>query len=67
MAFRRAGFSLNAPKVITFLISLLLIGSAVASLYVHLPAGQGFVASHRFWLAVAGYGLLALGVLLPGL
>ncbi len=67
MAFRRGGFSLNAPKVITFLISLVLIGSAIASLYVHLPAGHGFVASHRFGLAVAGYGLLALGVLLPGL
>ena len=67
MAFRRGGFSLNAPKVITFLISLVLVGLAVASLYVHLPAGQGFVATHRFWFAVAGYGLLALGALLPGL
>ncbi len=67
MAFRRGGFSLNAPKVITFGLSLILVVAAVASLRLHLPVGHGFVTTHRFWLVVAGYGLLALGVLLPGL
>ena len=67
MAFRRGGFSLNAPKVITFGISLLLVLAAVASLHFRLPVAQGFVTTHRFWIAVTGYVLLALGVLLPGL
>ncbi len=67
MAFRRGGFSLNAPKVITFGISLILVLAAAASLRFRLPVAQSFVAAHRFWIAVAGYVLLALGVLLPGL
>lgn len=62
---QRRGFGLNAPRRVTFAISLALVLAAVLSLRFHLPVGQAFVAGHRFWLAVAGYGLLALGVLLP--
>ena len=57
----------QCPQVITFAISLLLVLAAVASLHLRLPLGHGFVTAHRFWVAVAGYGLLAVGVLLPGL
>ena len=67
MAFARRGGRLNAPKVITFTVSLILVGLAVASQYAHLPAIGPFVAGHRFWMAVAGYILLALGVMLPGI
>ena len=66
MASRR-GFGLNAPRRLTFAVSLLLVLAATLSLRFHLPVGQAFVAGHRLWLAVAGYALLALGVLLPGL
>ena len=62
---RNGGFSLNAPRLLTFAASLALVLAASLSLRYHLPVGQGFVAAHRFWLAVGGYGLLALGVLLP--
>ena len=65
MAQRRGGFGLNAPRLVTFAASLALVLAAGLSLRFHLPVGQGFVAAHRFWLAVAGYGLLALGVLVP--
>ena len=66
MAQRRGGgFGLNAPRLVTFAASLALVLAASLSLRFHLPVGQGFVASHRFSLALAGYGLLALGVLLP--
>ena len=65
MAQRRGGFALNAPRLLTFAASLALVGAAAVSLRVHLPVGHGFVAAHRFALAVAGYALLALGVLLP--
>ncbi len=68
MAFgRRGGWSLNAPKRITFAISLALVVVAIGSLYLRLPYGASFVGAHRFWIIVAGYGLLALGVILPGL
>ncbi len=68
MAFpRRGGPSLNAPKVVTFSISLILAIVAVASLYTHLPAGASFVNAHRFWIVVTAYVLLALGCILRGL
>ncbi len=67
MASRRGRFSLNAPRRLTFVVSLALILIAAVSLRVHLPVGQSFVAAHRFWIVVAGYALLALGVVLPGL
>ncbi|WP_131113129.1 hypothetical protein [Lichenihabitans psoromatis] len=68
MAFARrgGGGGLSAPKIVTFVISLLLVLLAVVSLYTHLPASLGFVNQHRFWLVVAGYAVLTLGVLLPG-
>lgn len=68
MAFaRRGGLALNAPRVITFAVSLLLVLVSLASLRVHLPYGAAFVASHRFWILLAGYVLLALGCVLRGL
>ena len=68
MAFvRRGGFALNAPKVITFVISLILVIVAVASLHFRLPYGASFVGAHRFWIVIAAYVLLALGCLLRGL
>ena len=68
MAFvRRGGFALNAPKVITFVISLILVVVALASMHTRLPFGAAFVSSHRIWVIVAAYVLLALGCLLPGL
>ena len=68
MAFaRRGGFAFNAPKVITFVISLILVIVALASMQMRLPFGAAFVSSHRFWIVVAAYALLALGCILPGL
>ena len=64
---RRGGFALNAPKVVTFAISLVLIVLALLSMHTHLPVGAAFVTQHRFWIVVAAYALLAAGCLLPGL
>ena len=67
MAFpRRGGGGLTAPRIPTFIVSLALVLLAVASMYVHLPAALSFVNGHRFWLVVAGYVVLALGVVLKG-
>lgn len=65
MRHRNGGFSLQAPRLLTFAASLALVLAAGLSLRYHLPVGQGFVAAHRFALALGGYALLALGVLLP--
>lgn len=67
MAQRRGGSALNAPRLVTFAASLAPVLAAGLSLRFHLPVGHGFVAAHRFALAVAAYAVLALGVLLPAL
>ncbi len=63
---RRSGFTLGAPKVITFVLSLILVLLAVASALTHFPPELAVVTTHRFWLVLIGYVILVLGVLLPG-
>jgi hypothetical protein len=65
--FRRGGFGLTPPRFITFVVSLILVVAAVLSLYTRLPVVGPFVKSHQLWIAVAGYLILMLGVLLRGL
>lgn len=67
MPSRRSRFSLSQPRIPTFVLSLVLILIALASAHLHLPMGQGFVAAHRSEILVAGYVVLVLGVLFPGL
>lgn len=63
---RRPGFALGAPKVVTFGLSLVLALLAVGSALTHYPPVLAAVTAHRFWLAVAAYVILTLGVVLPG-
>ncbi len=63
---RRSGFALGAPKVVTFALSLILVALAAGSALTRFPHALAPVATHRFWLAVAAWVVLALGVLLPG-
>jgi hypothetical protein len=65
--FRRGGFALTAPRFITFVVSLVLVLAALASLYTRLPAVGTFVNAHRFGIVVVAYLVLTLGVLLRGL
>jgi hypothetical protein len=62
-------FRLTPPRVITFLVSLILVVAATASLYTRLPLVGAYLNAnpHRFWIAIAGYVILMLGVLLRGL
>lgn len=55
--------TLTAPRLLTFLVSLALIGLAVASLYMRIPTVGRFVASHRTEFFVGAWAVLALGVL----
>ena len=54
---------LTAPRLITFLVSAVLIGLAVASLYIRIPTIGRFVAGHRTEFLIGAYAVLALGVL----
>jgi len=56
------GMKLSAPTQIMFIISLVLVGLAVASLFVAVPV----IGGHAFWVAVAGYAVLAFGCLFKG-
>ena len=55
--------TLSAPRALTFLVSLVLVALALATLYTRVPMIGGYVASHRAWFFVGGYAVLALGVL----
>lgn len=55
---------LTTPRVLTFLLSLIMALLAVASLYARIPTIGSWVNAHRFWMMVAAYVILALGVIL---
>lgn len=54
---------LTAPRLVTFVVSLVLIGLAIASLYLRIPTIGRFVATHRTEFLIGAYAVLALGVL----
>jgi hypothetical protein len=54
--------SLSPPRLLTFLVSAVLIGLAVASLYLRIPTIGPTVVKFRTWFFVGAYGILALGV-----
>ncbi|MHC2000073.1 hypothetical protein ACYQR9_06465 [Methylobacterium sp. CM6241] len=54
--------NLSTPRRLTFLLSLVLIGLAVASLYLRLPTIGPTVVKYRTWFFVGAYVLLAFGV-----
>ena len=58
---------LTPPRILTFAISLVIAILAIASLYTRLPTIGAWVNGHRFWMMVAAYVILALGVALRGL
>jgi hypothetical protein len=59
--------NLSAPRALTFLVSLVLIGLAVASLYMRIPTIGPTVVKLRTWFFVAAYAVLALGVVTKSL
>ncbi|GAC1332527.1 MAG: hypothetical protein NVSMB26_12320 [Beijerinckiaceae bacterium] len=65
--FRRGGFALTPPRFVTFVVSLVLVVVALASLYTRLPGIGTFVNTHRFAIVVVGYAILMAGVLLRGI
>lgn len=54
--------SLSPPRVLTFLVSVALIGLALASMYTHIPTIGAFVVKHRTGFFIGAYLVLAVGV-----
>ena len=54
--------SLSSPRLVTFLLSVILIGLAVASLYLKIPTIGPTVVKYRTWFFIGAYAVLALGV-----
>ncbi|MEJ0095755.1 MAG: hypothetical protein WDN46_20810 [Methylocella sp.] len=60
-------FRLTPPGLPVFFVSLVLAIAAVATLYTHVPVVGHYVSAHRFWVLVAAYVVLVLGVVMDGL
>jgi hypothetical protein len=58
---------ITAPRILTFIVSLVLAVLAFASLYIRIPTMGTWVSGHRLCLMAAAYAILALGVLMRGL
>jgi hypothetical protein len=54
---------LGAPPQIAFLISLALVLLAIIGLFVNIP----IISMYAFWVAIVGYGVLALACLMKGM
>ena len=54
--------NLSAPRTLTFLVSVVLIGLAVASLYTRIPTIGPTVMRFRTWFFIGACVVLALGV-----
>jgi len=55
--------NLGAPTQVAFLISLALVLLAIIGLFVNIP----FISMYAFWVAVVGYGVLAVACLMKGM
>jgi hypothetical protein len=60
-------FRLTPPSPLVLFASLVLAVLSVATLYTRVPIVGHYVAVHRFWVMVAAYAVLLLGVVLEGL
>jgi threonine/homoserine/homoserine lactone efflux protein len=61
--FMGANMNLSAPKVVIFLISLIIVALAIVSRYTAIPQ----ITPNAFWVAIIGYVVLVLGVTMKGL
>lgn len=57
---------LTPPKVIVWIIALILAALAIISQFTSIPVVGSFVKQNDFWVMTAAYGLLFLGTLFKG-
>jgi hypothetical protein len=60
---RRTTMKLSEPKVVTFIIALVIAILAVLGAFIKIP----FITGYTFWVFLAAFILLALGNLIKGL
>lgn len=58
---------LSAPKVVVWVIALILAALAIISQFASIPVVGNFVKQNDFWVMTAAYGLLFVGTLFKGL
>ncbi|WP_051335295.1 hypothetical protein [Methylocapsa acidiphila] len=58
---------LTPPGFPIFLLSVILAGVAIATLYTRVPVVGHYVSAHRFWVLASAYAALLAGVLFEGL
>lgn len=57
---------LTPPKVIVWIIALILAALAIISQFTSIPVVGSFVKQNDFWVMTVAYGLLFLGTLFKG-
>ncbi|MBK8007081.1 MAG: hypothetical protein IPK23_00425 [Rhizobiales bacterium] len=55
--------NLGAPKVVIFLLSLIIVALAIISRFTPIP----YITPNMFWVSVIGYLVLVAGVTMKGL
>jgi hypothetical protein len=58
---------LTPPTIPVFLIAIVLAALSIGSHYTHIPAVGRYVVAHQYWMLVAAFAVLTLGVVFPGL
>ena len=58
---------LTPPTIPVFLIALSLATLSIGSHYTHIPAIGHYVVAHQYWILVAAFAVMTLGVVFPGL
>jgi hypothetical protein len=60
---------LTPPTIPIFLIAVILAILSVGSMYTHVPAIGPYIAAghHRYWMMVAAFVIMTIGVVFPGL
>ena len=58
---------LTPPTIPVFLIAVVIAILSVGSHYTQIPVVGRYVVSHQYWMMVAAFAILTLGVIFPGL
>lgn len=59
---------LTPPTIPIFLLAVILAILSVGSMYTHVPAIGPYIAAghHRYWMMVAAFVIMTIGVVFPG-
>ena len=58
---------LTPPTIPVFLIAMVLAVRSIGSHYTHIPTVGHYVVAHQYWILVAAFAIMTIGVIFPGL